>query len=80
MPSMTRRWTYRTIATDVEERIEHREYPPGTRIPSYKELSLLYGVSVATAQRAVRLLRLAGVAIGHQGRGVFVARRRRSAR
>jgi GntR family transcriptional regulator len=80
MPGMTRRRTYRTIAADVEQKIEHREYPPGARIPSYKQLSLLYGVSVATAQRAVRLLRLAGVAIGHQGRGVFVARRRRAAR
>ena len=49
MPGMTRRWTYRTIAADVEQKIEHREYPPGARIPSYKQLSLLYGVSVATA-------------------------------
>jgi len=73
---MTRRWTYRTIATDVERRIERRDYLPGARIPSYRELSLLYGVSVATAQRAVKLLRLAGVAIGRQGRGVFVAHHR----
>jgi GntR family transcriptional regulator len=73
---MTRRWTYRTIAADVEQKIERREYPPGARIPSYRELSLLYGVSVATVQRAVRVLRLAGTAIGHQGRGVFVAHRR----
>jgi DNA-binding GntR family transcriptional regulator len=72
---MTRRWTYHTIAIDVEDRIERREYAPGTRIPSYRELSLIYGVSIATAQRAVRLLRLAGVAVGQQGRGVFVADR-----
>jgi GntR family transcriptional regulator len=69
---MSAPWTYRTIAEDVRRRIARREYPPGSRIPSYRDLAGLYGVSVATAQRAVRVLRAAGAAVGMQGRGVFV--------
>jgi GntR family transcriptional regulator len=69
------RWTYRRIAEDIQRRIRRREYPPGSKIPSYRDLSLLYGVSIATVQRAVRVLRLAGVVVGFQGKGVFVAQR-----
>jgi GntR family transcriptional regulator len=72
-----RLWTYRTIAEDVQRRIQLGEYPPGSKIPSYSGLARLYGVSVATAQRAVRVLRLDGTAFGMQGRGVFVSRKRR---
>jgi GntR family transcriptional regulator len=69
---MSAPWTYRTIAEDVRRRIARGVYPPGSRIPSYRDLAGLYGVSVATAQRAVRVLRVAGAAVGMQGRGVFV--------
>jgi GntR family transcriptional regulator len=69
---MTVPLTYRHIADDIQARIEAGEYPPGSAIPSYRELSRIYTVSMATAQRAVRVLRERGVARGMRGRGVFV--------
>jgi GntR family transcriptional regulator len=69
---MTRPLTYRQIAADVGRRIRAGQYPPGTAIPSYRDLARLYGVSTSTAQRSVRVLRDLGLAMGVPGRGVFV--------
>jgi len=68
-----RRLTYQGIADDLADRIKHGEYPPDQQIPSYTQLAALYGVSVATAQRAVALLRDRGLVVGVAGIGVFVA-------
>lgn len=56
----------------MAERIEAGEYPPGSRLPTYRELADLYSVSYATAQRAIGTLRDRGIVRGQQGRGVFV--------
>jgi DNA-binding GntR family transcriptional regulator len=60
------------IVSDLIHRIQRSEYPPGSKIPSYRQLAESYRVCVATAQRAVRELRISGVLIGMQGRGVYV--------
>jgi GntR family transcriptional regulator len=65
--------TYRQIADDLQRRIEAGEYPPGTAIPSYNQLSRMYGMSVSTVQKSVALLEDRGVAMGRPGVGVFVA-------
>jgi GntR family transcriptional regulator len=67
--------SYRGIADDLAARIRVGEYPPGAQLPSYAQIAALYSVSVSTAQRAVGLLRDRGVAVGEQGRGVYVADR-----
>ena len=67
------RLTYRQIAEDIAERIRRGEYPAGTALPSYRALADMYGVSVSTAQAALRVLRERGLTRTELGRGVFVA-------
>jgi GntR family transcriptional regulator len=69
---MTVPLSYRGIANDITERIAIGEYPAGSKIPSYRQLSELYSVSISTAQRAVMALEERGVVVGVPGRGVFV--------
>ena len=69
---MTIPLSYRGIANDLAERIRIGEYPPGSKIPSYRQLSALYSVHVSTAQKAVMALEERGVVVGVPGRGVFV--------
>lgn len=66
------RLTYLQIADDLTDRIKSGEYLPDQLIPSYAQLAALYGVSYATAQRAVSLLRDRGLVVGVIGVGVFV--------
>jgi len=68
-----RHLSYREIADDLAARIGLGEYPRGMALPSYKQLSDIYGVSVATVARAIGLLRDRGLVYGEPGRGVFVA-------
>lgn len=69
---MPRRLNYRQIADDLADRIRSGEHPPGSQLPTYTQVAALYGVSKATAYRAVSLLVDRGLAVGSQGRGVFV--------
>lgn len=64
--------TVREIAADLTDRIKSGEYPPGTRLPPARELADLYGVSVASVQRATTLLHERGLTIGRPGLGVYV--------
>ena len=64
--------SYRQIADDLTERIRRGEYPPGTLLPSYAELAVLYSVSLTTAGRAYSLLRDRGTVEGSPGRGMYV--------
>jgi DNA-binding GntR family transcriptional regulator len=67
-----RRLTYRGIADDLQDRIHAGQYPPGSKLPTYREIAELYEVSQATAYRAVSLLADRGAVEGESGRGVFV--------
>jgi GntR family transcriptional regulator len=64
---------YREVAEDIAARIKSGEYPPGERLPTYRELADLYQVSVTTVQRAVIILQDRGMIVGLQGRGLWVA-------
>jgi GntR family transcriptional regulator len=68
--------SYTQIAEDLEERIrsrkEPRQYPPGSKLPSYRELGELYSVSFTTVANVIRILRERGLVVGSPGRGVFV--------
>lgn len=66
------RQTYLQIAADLAARIAIGEYPPGGKLPSYAELAAIYSVSIATAQRALVVLKAQGVVEGHQGKGSYV--------
>ncbi|MDG4798670.1 winged helix-turn-helix domain-containing protein [Micromonospora sp. WMMD1082] len=64
---------YREVAEDLATRINSGEYPPGERLPTYKEFADLYSVSVTTVQRAIIILQDRGLIVGLQGRGLWVA-------
>jgi GntR family transcriptional regulator len=67
---------FRRIAEDLHERIRRGEYPPGSRLPSYRELKEIYApTSISTLQRAVGLLQEREVVVGVQGLGLYVAER-----
>jgi GntR family transcriptional regulator len=64
---------YRVIADDLAARILSGEYPPGSPIPTYKELATIYSVSVTTVQRALIILQDRGLVVGVPGRRNYVA-------
>lgn len=65
--------TMEELINDLVARIERQEFPPGSQLPSGRELANHYGVSPATIQRATATLRRRGLLVGRPGRGVFVA-------
>ena len=73
MESSDVRW--RAMAADLRSRIESGEYAVGSRIPSYRELASIHGVSVGTARAAVEELMAEGWVRSTQGVGLFVADR-----
>ena len=64
---------YRRIADELTRQIREGELAPGAKLPSTTELADQYGVSAATAYRAVSLLHDRDLVVGQPGRGVYVA-------
>jgi GntR family transcriptional regulator len=62
----------REIADDLSTRIRGGEYPPGSKLPTLRELAVLYSVSVSTIQRALDRVDERGLIVSSQGRGTFV--------
>lgn len=60
------------IADDLVDRIRGGEYPPGTRLPPYRELANLYDVGMTTIASVILILKTLGYVVGAQGRGVYV--------
>ncbi|MGW1446744.1 GntR family transcriptional regulator [Micromonospora sp. NPDC002411] len=61
------------LLDDLLKKIKGGIYPPGSQLPSGRELADAYDVSQSTISRAVAKLREQGVLVGRPGRGVFVA-------
>lgn len=61
------------IADDLTERVRRGEYEPGSKLPTGPELAALYDISVSGAARVYLILKERGVAVGRQGKGVYVA-------
>lgn len=67
---------YRSIARGLASRIRSGDLPPGSRVPSERELASEVGISRMTARAALNLLEQRGL-IERRGRyGTFVARPR----
>ncbi|MDT1060872.1 FadR/GntR family transcriptional regulator [Paracoccus sp. CPCC 101403] len=60
------------ICGDLRQAIEAGTYPPGTRLPSEKDLTERYGVSRTVAREAFANLRADGLVESRKGAGVFV--------
>lgn len=65
--------TYREMADMIAARISAGVWKPGERLPKTDDFAEEYGVSEATAYRALSLLVDRGVIRGEQGRARFVA-------
>jgi GntR family transcriptional regulator len=66
--------TYKEMADDIAARIERGDWEPGDRLPTTDQFRIEYGVSEATAYRALVLLIDRGVIYGEHGRGRFVSK------
>ena len=64
---------YIRVADDLRQRIEHGEWPAGSRLPSRSQLAERYGVGSNVAIAAIRRLRAEGLVVSRAGSGVYVA-------
>jgi len=66
------RYRYEEIAHDLEGRIAAGEFPPGSKLPSRRELTDHYGVTEPVIDRAMQNLRTRGITETLPGVGVYV--------
>jgi DNA-binding GntR family transcriptional regulator len=66
------RYRYEEIADDLQQRIESGEFPPGSRLPSRRQLIAHYDVTEPVIDRAMQILRVKGLTETLAGVGVFV--------
>src|SRR5689334_25121660 len=64
---------YAQIADQIRAARDRGDLAPGERLPGVRELAAQLGVNRNTVARAYRLLRQAGVIVGHGGQGSRVA-------
>nr|WP_083922163.1 winged helix-turn-helix domain-containing protein [Nocardiopsis halotolerans] len=62
------------VARHITEQIDSGALPPGSRIPSERELAESLGVASGTVRKAIKALKEEGRLRGLAGKGVFVAR------
>jgi len=66
---------YRRVAGAIEALIENGYFPPGSKLPSEKELAGQLDVAYGTVRRAMVVLRERGLILTIWGKGTFVAPR-----
>lgn len=66
---------YLRVSANLREKILNGEMLPGEQLPSLDRISADYGISRATAQKAVHVLINEGLAVSRPRWGVFVAER-----
>jgi DNA-binding transcriptional regulator YhcF (GntR family) len=64
---------YRRIADEVRDRIARGELRPGDRVPSARQITKQWGVAIATATKALAVLRDEGLTTPRTGVGTVVA-------
>jgi GntR family transcriptional regulator, histidine utilization repressor len=70
---------YEMVKAQIKLKVETGEWPANHRVPSENRIVEMLGVSRMTANRALRELATEGVITRVQGRGSFVAPKKRSA-
>lgn len=68
---------YEQVALALKRDIADGALPPGAQLPSFQALRERFGVSITTAQRALRILKDEGLIEGRVGEGNFVQEKRR---
>jgi DNA-binding FadR family transcriptional regulator len=64
-----------TVARQLLDQIHDKQLPPGTRLPSERQLQTALGVGRSTIREAINGLHMMGVIQIRQGSGAFVAER-----
>ncbi len=64
---------YRQIVDQITAKVLAGDWPPGSALPSIRELAAANGVSVITVKRAYLELEHAGVIVTRHGKGSLVA-------
>lgn len=64
---------YLQIIEQIKRRIASGDWPPGTEMPSIRQLAVALSVSVITVKRAYRDLEKEGVIMTRHGKGSMVA-------
>lgn len=72
---MTRVPDRQRIYDDIREKIAAGEYPPGSKLPTMRELVEVYGTSAEPVRFALARLEAEGWIEGHQGKGRYVTGR-----
>lgn len=67
---------YMQIMALIRQRIAVGDWPPGTKLPSIRELAVALKVSVITVKRAYLELERSEVIVTRQGRGSWIAEQR----
>jgi GntR family transcriptional regulator len=64
---------YIQIMGQIKQRVAVGDWPPGTEIPSIRQLAVALRISVITVKRAYQELESEGVIVTQQGKGSVVA-------
>lgn len=60
------------LVDSLADEIRSGRLPPGTLLPTHRELAARHGIAIATATRVYAQLQSMGLVIGETGRGTFV--------
>src|SRR3954471_12067250 len=63
---------YKQLVDQLAADIRVGHLPPGTRLPTHRQLAVRHGVALVTASRAYAELEAMGLVSGEVGRGTFV--------
>lgn len=63
---------YRQAADFIADQVEAGKLPPGTRLPSERDLAERWGIAYITVRRAMKELRDQGVVVSVPGKGTYV--------
>lgn len=63
---------YETITNEIAAKINSGAYPAGSKLPSTRELTEIYGVSETVIRYVMVALKERRLVEGQPGRGVFV--------
>lgn len=66
-------YPYERITETLRRRIAAGEYPPGSKLPSRRELQIEFGVSDPVIGQAMRTLKTEGLVVTLNGVGAWVA-------
>lgn len=69
---MEKELLYQKIYNDLLQGIRSQKYPPGSRLPSEKELAEQYGVSRITSKKALEMLADRNLITRRPGKGSYV--------